>query len=919
MSQDRRDPRPAMAARFAQAAATFAQASRAEDVRLEAEVSRAHGAAERAFSEAMTAANPGLTQQGNSLAQRAMAPWTASAWADQSVSAATHGVGGLVPIGNVLSGFAHPLGRPPTVPALLPFIGRRGAALFASGSASLNSGNDAIQGAVMRLVSVIPPTKLRLTLIDAAGLGENLSALLHLPETVKGPKVWHDEGEIEAALQELILHMSTVIGQYHLGRDRSIDEHNADAGEVSEPYRIAVIANYPAGFRKGSAERLMNIATNGARLGVLVLMTADLSRDLRDPQRDMVTASLSRIHDARGWTWETSPLGQVAVQLGTRPPIELIQALSRAVADALRADPGVQVPFERILPAECWKDSSLMGVEVPLGRQGATEFRVLRLGFDNEANACFNGLIGGMVGRGKSTMLHVLICGLALRYPPSEVEVFLVDFKEGVEFQVYRTLPQARVVAIKSEREFGVSVLSALRDEMVRRGRLFVEAGVENIVEYRRRTKQQLSRVLLLIDEFQVLFEANDSLATSARTLLDDLVRRGRGFGIHTILATQSLGSMELEASTLNQLGLRIALQLREGDSERILGRDNDEARFLTRPGEAIYNDRGGLSAGNRRFQVAQLPRERREQLVGQVQGLAGPGHRLPMVFEGSRPGRLASNAAYLTQRTPATTPRMLRFWLGEPTRMADEHECWRLRRQTRGNVIVVGHREGSAVNFLAVGLLGMLAQLPRAEDGTVAAEGEILNLANVGDLPYDVLDAAFQGLPVSLRCGDRPRVAPGLARVYQELERRIAERALGHPLSTVPWFILLFGAHRSRDLERAGGRASASLAHLHRILADGPDHGIHLLVWVESAAAMAKLFSTSELGDFGCRVTLSSVDAAKALGMILVQPPRMADDVALFLTEETPDHYTRCLVYGSESLEVARRHLLGQPLPAGA
>ena len=55
-------------------------------------------------------------------------------------------------------------------------------------------------------------------------------------------------------------------------------------------------------------------------------------------------------------------------------------------------------------------------------------------------------LIAGKTGSGKSTLLHALITNGALRYSPDELELYLIDFKKGVEFKVYATmeLPHAR-------------------------------------------------------------------------------------------------------------------------------------------------------------------------------------------------------------------------------------------------------------------------------------------------------------------------------------------------------------------------------------------------------------------------------------------------------------------------------------------
>ena len=67
-------------------------------------------------------------------------------------------------------------------------------------------------------------------------------------------------------------------------------------------------------------------------------------------------------------------------------------------------------------------------------------------------------------GSGKSTLMHVLITNLALWFSPDEIEFYLIDFKKGVEFQVYDQyqLPHAQVIAIESDREFGLSVLRKL-------------------------------------------------------------------------------------------------------------------------------------------------------------------------------------------------------------------------------------------------------------------------------------------------------------------------------------------------------------------------------------------------------------------------------------------------------------------------
>ncbi len=107
----------------------------------------------------------------------------------------------------------------------------------------------------------------------------------------------------------------------------------------------------------------------------------------------------------------------------------------------------------------------------------SSQFRVsVPVGWDiNHKEVCFeigevqnHTLICGRSGSGKSNFLHVLIQNLAFYYAPNEVQLFLLDYKEGVEFNAYADpaiLEHARLVSVASSVGFGVSFLSWLDKE----------------------------------------------------------------------------------------------------------------------------------------------------------------------------------------------------------------------------------------------------------------------------------------------------------------------------------------------------------------------------------------------------------------------------------------------------------------------
>src|SRR5216110_2165812 len=272
------------------------------------------------------------------------------------------------------------------------------------------------------------------------------------------------------------------------------------------------------------------------------------------------------------------------------------------------------MPFAEIAPevAAFWTLETSAEVRVPIGRTGATKFQYLALGKGTRQHA----LIAGKTGSGKSTLFHVLITNLALWCSPDQVEFYLIDFKKGVEFKCYAAnrLPHARVVAIESDREFGLSVLQRLDEELKRRGELFRTLGVQDVAGYKRNGgTEPMPRALLMIDEFQEFFVEDDRISQAANLLLDRIVRQGRAFGIHCILGSQTLGgAYTLARTTIGQMVIRIALQCNEADATLIMDESNPAPRLLSRPGEAIYNDAAGAIEGNSPFQVVWLSEDER-------------------------------------------------------------------------------------------------------------------------------------------------------------------------------------------------------------------------------------------------------------------------------------------------------------------
>ena len=725
----------------------------------------------------------------------------------------------------------------------------------------------ALRSVILRLFTCLPPGRVRFTLIDPIGLGENFAGFMHAAdydESLVGGRIWTEALHVQQRLADLTDHMENVIQKYLRNEFDSIEQYNRQAGELAEPYRFLVIADFPANFSDESARRLASIINSGPRCGVFTLIHYDARQALPPALHleDLAAAALHlRADDSPqpGFTWQDPVFCQFPLTLDDAPPEDLLTRLIHLVGAAAKQSARVEVPFAAIAPADSRLASAdaIDGIDVPIGRAGAARLQHLRLG----QGVAQHLLIAGRTGSGKSTLLHVMITNLALWYSPDQVELYLIDFKHGVEFKTYVThrLPHARAIAIESDREFGLSILQRLDAEMARRGELFRRAGVQDLPAYRRATAAQLPRTILLVDEFQVFFADDDKLAQDAALLLEQLVRQGRAFGIHVVLGSQTLGGASgLARSTIGQMAVRIALQCAEADAQLILDDTNLAARLLSRPGEAIYNDAGGLTVGNSPFQTAWLSEETRDDYLSRLEPLtaARPAPPEPMiVFEGNAPADPAANrllAAALDQPAwPACPPLAPLAWLGEPTAIKDPTAV-AFDRQSGSHLLIIGQRDDAALALLSAALLSLAAQAPPP------AARFILLDATPTDSPYaGLLSRVAAALPHDSRLVEWRDVPQALTDLTDELHRRLEQHRPADPLL----FLVIAALHRYRLLRRGEDDFAFSLneqpaaprpdRQFAEILREGPPLGLHCLVWADTLAAVERILDRQTLREF--------------------------------------------------------------------
>jgi len=860
------------------------------------------------------------------------AAWSDTVWSGFAPPSGGIGIPRLTRVGEISRDVTlpeAPHAQPVTIPALVPIIGKGGLVLLAEGK-QLDAARDVLQAIAVRMIAALPPGLLRLTLVDHLGVGNNFALLTPFHEVIRGPMMWHDPRQIASALDALIEHMAMVTQKYLKTQYRDIEAYNAAQGVVEEPYRVLAIANFPAGLDINTAKQVISIAQNGPRSGMYVIVSvdrkaamphglnlADLTRFCTVLEGTVTSGFVWRpnVHELseNAARWATDILGRGRVVLDEKPPTEIVEAIAGRT-DKLAADKrSVQVPFERMAHESWWKaatdgerPTTAEGISVPIGRRGS-EDQLFEL--SRGADAVHHALIGGKTGSGKSVLFKVLITSLCTRYSPSELELYLVDFKGGVEFQIFSELRHARVVAIDSEREFGLSVLDGLLKEKSEREAKFKAAEVKDIVAYRK-SGGAMSRILLIVDEFQKFFEATDRIASRARAALDDLARVGRSFGIHVILASQSISSSaggELESGTLNQFGLRIALTMNESDSRRILSKDNDAAKYLSRAGEAIFNAKNGLVEGNIKFQVAHIDdAEVTEQLrrVNEQSDRAEKG-RKPRVFEGNRAATIRDNAKLVSAILdgPPSGRRFIPAYLGEPAQISDDHTFVKMRRQSGDNLLLLGQHDDTMFSIFTTAVTSWAVhQSPQS------AQIFVFNLANIDDPLFDQFDF-FRTLPQSVRVIRNRDVIATIAQIAETLEERLKQDE-DAPESARQDNILLafYGFQRARDLVRDGMAVKPVVKQLNRIFHDGPENGIATILAGDTHGNTMRILEPKDLNEFGARVAVIGSDSGKILGEH-ASSFKVREHYGVLYELERPDLLMKFRTYGLDQLDWLKKH----------
>jgi DNA segregation ATPase FtsK/SpoIIIE, S-DNA-T family len=315
---------------------------------------------------------------------------------------------------------------PYTLPLLAPFLGTQKTVIVTGDPKRTLPW---LHGTLLQLAATLPYAA-TFTMLDPAGAGRAFPMQRGLPFVRRvGSDLVRD---LDVVLEDI----TRIIHSYMDEQTKSF-EQLPEQIQATERFEFIFAANFPDGYDRRTIEALQKIARNGPIAGKYLFIQQSEGREL---PKDL------RWEDfGERWIFD---LGQAIKPTGLdgceiKPLAGPLGAQSMVLDLLAKAKPPETTIawgdlYDRD-PATWWKEDSAGLVSAPVGASGRERKLIIWFGV-SAGRPCAHGVLGAMPGSGKSNLYHVLICGLATRYRPDELNLYLIDGKVGVEFQLYRRL-----------------------------------------------------------------------------------------------------------------------------------------------------------------------------------------------------------------------------------------------------------------------------------------------------------------------------------------------------------------------------------------------------------------------------------------------------------------------------------------------
>lgn len=531
---------------------------------------------------------------------------------------------------------------------------------------------------------------------------------------------------------------------------------------------------------------------------------------------------------------------------------------------------------------EWWNGDASNFTVIPVGQCKGKNYD---LTFDEEYKGNYpssHAIITGMLGTGKSSLLHTLIVGSCIKYSPNELRLILVDMKSN-EFKQYdvEELPHADIIANHATPEVGCHILQTISEMINERMDFFIDKRVSNYYNFRNRfPNEELPRYLIIVDEYAPLIQ-DSYLRRDVLYLLNNIIVHGRKFGFNLILSSQTL-NLPVEMLCEDTWGRepnRIVMRSNAAVARSILGFGDDRVPQLE-VGQAIIDaDTTDLvqlyylpTGDVNKDVVIDAPTKTHKSQIDYLKMIRERWNERTkrryehhiIVFDREKPALLSNNRTYNAMTyNPDTINKELLFSPGEKY-MADgtDFMC-KLGREKLENIIVVGGKIRVSTRTANTTFLSMLPQLD-----TSSTQIDIVSYQNQSDTElFDII-----GRSSAQVCKKFPKavfhellqdISSVLDNIIEDIEQRKENAAKGTIFP--PRFLVIYRTEANSQFTQEQvdtylGRKyaySEQTNKIKQILLEGPQVGVFSLLHFSDVDGFFSMFDDTDRSFFSHRILL--------------------------------------------------------------
>lgn len=614
-----------------------------------------------------------------------------------------------------------------------------------------------------------------------------------------------------------------------------IYKYNINFEASPQNMHLFVLVNYPSGMRDDTAKRVMKIVQNGNKAGIFTIIINNKKCQpgvgFKKEEGDQFIENVKKHSLYINKTSKGFRL-DMPTENYLKPKNDIyVPALNKIVdmlKDSAESRRQKVVPLrqmfqetDKIAANKKGIPSSAEVLDIPIGaRGGEIQNLLLKTTGDGSAHAV---LIGG-TGSGKSNLLHTIIMSACYKYSPDELNLYLVDFKGGVEFKYYeankdrsKQMPHIKLTGLTSDLEDGVAILSNLHKELRRREDEFRKCRVEDIVQYRNLGKK-IPRLFVIIDEIQELFEQDDRLGQKAIDILREIFKKGRAFGINILWASQNIPKVPgLKDKVLSQIGNRISLRLNEPDDALDIKIDPKVVKNLNRPekGLGVINDiRYGNDSVEFRVAYAETSENRKkysQEIIDKWASVTSGTAKDPLFIVGDDDESSPVDGNTIYNVVPTEKDIVSKSFDNYVLQMGQDYVTGRpldikiALRENKMNLVLAGYDVEILRDMMGYSLLSVIVNqktnLDCVNDHTKIyyANGEMINPKNSNDL-FNILRKDFADMIENVSSTEQ--FAEGVKSVYKIYKQRSIDADNSeYAKEYTPYFFVIHSLQRYADL----------------------------------------------------------------------------------------------------------------------